>query len=263
MILKNVLLLMPIIFNLTLVQAKVGNYDEFPKIDGGFVALAKDKIGLLVRPNDVIERVKKATSALQSSTENLEGSAIKYFIKKSDCIAWINLYRASLIGGMRLGRGMATCQIEGKVKTWSAPFYIQMGELSAGAQLGADQSDYFLFFPDKSTFLNVLKGNVKMSGNTALTVAKWGRSASIGTDVDVMEMEIKKDVIYSYAVSRGAYAGVTLDGGLIIANESYNHTAYHLNEIEKIINLSYKKAPLETRSFSMILDNITKAEIKN
>jgi len=191
-----------------------------------------------------------------------EGPALKFLIKKSESIAWINLYRGSFIAGFRMGRGMASCRISPDSNTWSAPFYLYTGQVSGGIQLGLDQSDYFLFFPEKETLTNMISGNVAVNGNVALTVAKWGRSASVGNDVDVLNTEIKKDFYYTYAVSRGVYAGISIEGGKLLGENRYNDTAYNNILVDDILTTPSNKAPKATRSFSKLLENTSQGDEK-
>lgn len=231
-------------------------YRDFPTQEAGLLNWIEINTKIAVNAENVVERTDRASQALLSTLKGPDGVGIKYFIKKSDCMAWINLYRGSLLGGFRLGRGLASCRVSPDSNEWSAPFYVRMGELSAGVQLGVDQSDYFLFFPDKKTLLNILGGNLKLDGNIALTAAKWGRSVSVGTDVDLIDTEIKKDVVYSYAFSRGVYAGLSLEGGFLLAEPQYNEKAYSKLKTEEVLALPNSKAPEATRSYSKILNEL-------
>jgi lipid-binding SYLF domain-containing protein len=235
------------------VKAPNVKYKDFPKEESGFINWIGTSTNIAVTPENITSRSERAFEALDSALTGVEGMGLKLFVKKSECVAWINLYRVSVLGGLRMGRGLASCRISPESNTWSAPFYLYTGQFSGGAQIGADQSDYFLFYPEKETLMNMINGNVTLSGSASITLAK-GRSSAIGTDVDVKNLEIKKDFYYTYGVTRGVYAGIALEGGMLLSEDRYNDRAYNNILVDEILTFSSKKAPKATRDFSQLLE---------
>jgi lipid-binding SYLF domain-containing protein len=124
-------------------------------------------------------------------------------------------------GGFFLGGEGGTGVLLGKTATgWSYPAFYTVAAASFGLQIGIETAEVvFLVMSDRA--LDAwMRDEVKLGAKAGLTVLIVGSNAEAAatTNVDV-------DVI-AWARSRGAYAGVTLEGSLIKPRESYNEAYY-------------------------------------
>lgn len=133
-----------------------------------------------------------------------------------------------VIGGKR-GRGVAMVRLaNGK---WSDPSFVTLTGGSFGFQIGVQSVDLILFFTHSSTLRKMNKGSFTLGGDASATAGPVGRSLSASTDYK-MEAEI-----YSYSRSRGAFAGVTINGADLSvdqkANDKFYDTGINNDEILK------------------------------
>jgi len=140
-------------------------------------------------------------------------------------------FKVALGVGGQGGRGFAIIKNEdGK---WSNPYFVGMGEASVGAQIGVQSADIILLFKSREDLLDLEKGDVTLGGDIGVAAGPLGRNSSASTDIG-FDAEI-----YSYSRSKGLYAGISLEGSLLKANEQLNTSYYDIpakGSIDKIFN---------------------------
>jgi lipid-binding SYLF domain-containing protein len=70
-------------------------------------------------------------------------------------------------------------------------------------------------------FKALLKGKVELGADASVAAGPVGRTAQAATDVTL------NSEIYSYSRSRGAFAGIALNGAVLTIDDSANHKAYN------------------------------------
>ena len=103
---------------------------------------------------------------------------------------------------------------------WSSPAFYTVGAASFGLQIGVETAEVvFLVMSDRA--LNAwMKNEVKLGAKAGLTVLVIGSNAEAAATTNA-----NVDVI-AWARSKGAYAGVTLEGSLIKPRDSFNEAYY-------------------------------------
>ena len=91
---------------------------------------------------------------------------------------------------------------------------------SAGLQFGAQATDFVLLLMSPRSASSVLTSKVKLGGNATVAAGPVGRTASAETDV-TMRAEI-----LSYSRSRGIFAGISLAGSTLRADNGANKNLY-------------------------------------
>lgn len=91
---------------------------------------------------------------------------------------------------------------------------------SAGLQLGAQATDFVLLLMSPRSASSILTSKVKLGGNATVAAGPVGRTASAETDV-TMSAEI-----LSYSRSRGIFAGISLAGSTLRADNGANKNLY-------------------------------------
>ena len=114
------------------------------------------------------------------------------------------------------GRGPLLCRggqnFNGK---WSAPAMISAGGMSIGFQVGGSSSDFVLLLMTEKVVNQVLNGKTKM-GTDATAAAGPGATAASASDADIL----------TYGKSKGVFAGVSLGGATLEADNDANHRLY-------------------------------------
>ncbi|KAL7549282.1 hypothetical protein ACHAWF_012557, partial [Thalassiosira exigua] len=124
---------------------------------------------------------------------------------------------------------------------WSAPCAIGMGGIAWGALVGAQVSDHvFLLMTDDAvrTFASEGGKSIQLGADVAVAVGPLGRSAEadVGATAGVSRNldgsggarggGVAMAGIYSYSLSKGLYAGVSLDGRVVATRDRVNEKFY-------------------------------------
>jgi lipid-binding SYLF domain-containing protein len=132
-------------------------------------------------------------------------------LAEARCIAVIpGVVKVAWFLGGRFGRGAISCRRG--AADWSPPVLLTLGGGSVGFQLGASSTDVVLFFMKERGARSLLQSKFKLGADAAVAAGPVGRSAEASTDL-ALNAEI-----YSYARSRGFFAGVSLNGAWLAAD---------------------------------------------
>jgi lipid-binding SYLF domain-containing protein len=136
------------------------------------------------------------------------------------CIAVIpSVYKGALFGlGGRHGNGVISCRNADGV--WSPPSFIEISGGSFGLQIGGEAIDLVLFFMNERGVLSLLSSKFTLSGDASVAAGPVGRTAEAGTDIKL------KAQIYSYARSRGLFAGLSFEGSRLAPDNKANRKYY-------------------------------------
>ena len=110
-----------------------------------------------------------------------------------------------LIGGT-YGEGLILRRENGK---WYGPSFYNVGGASFGLQAGAQSVSLLMAVINERGVNAFLSSRTKLGGDVAIAAGPVGRRAEAATDAQA------KASIYSYSVSKGLFAGVSLDGSVI------------------------------------------------
>jgi SH3 domain-containing YSC84-like protein 1 len=109
---------------------------------------------------------------------------------------------------------------------------------SFGLQIGGQATDFVILVMNNRGADSVLHSKVKLGADASVAAGPKGRAASADTDV-TMRAEM-----LSYSRSRGAFAGVSLEGSTLRADNDANKRLYGKGvSAEEIITESKVQAP--------------------
>jgi lipid-binding SYLF domain-containing protein len=113
---------------------------------------------------------------------------------------------------------------------------------SVGFQIGGEATDFVILVMNSRGVNSLLHSKVKLGGDASVAAGPKGRTASAETDAYL------RSEMLSYSRSRGAFAGVSLEGTTLRPDEDANHRLYG-NEASaaKIIAESKIEAPAAGR----------------
>jgi len=127
------------------------------------------------------------------------------------------LVKAGFFLGGEGGSGVLTARNAGG---WSDPAFYTIGGASFGLQIGVETAEVVFFVMSDRALTAWMKDEVTLGAKAGLTVLIVGSNAEASTtsnaDVDVI----------AWARSKGAYAGITLEGSIIKPRDSYNEAFY-------------------------------------
>ena len=130
-----------------------------------------------------------------------------------------NMVKGGFILGVNFGRGVL--MVRKADRTWSAPVMVTMGGGSVGFQAGVQAADIVLVFATPKSLQGILNGQkVTLGADASVALGPIGRQANAGTDARLGAE------IYSYARSRGLFAGVSLGGADLSIDNNANSALY-------------------------------------
>lgn len=122
-----------------------------------------------------------------------------------------------IVVGLQRGEGILVSRTGSQ---WGAPLFVTFSGGTVGWQLGIQSVDLVLFLRTQPSVQRLLEGNLTVGVDAGVAAGSLGRQAGAVTDTS-LESEI-----FSYARSRGFFAGVTLASADIIPDENANAAFY-------------------------------------
>jgi lipid-binding SYLF domain-containing protein len=146
----------------------------------------------------------------------------KDLLNKADCVIIFPSVKKAAFGvGASYGRGLITCR-KGSTFTgpWSAPAMFALEAGSVGFQIGVQATDFVLLVMNESGARSVMTSKVKLGADAAIAAGPVGRDAAAATDI------VLNAQILSWSRSKGAFAGVSLEGSTLRSDDGANKTLY-------------------------------------
>lgn len=130
---------------------------------------------------------------------------------------------------------------------------INIGGVGFGAQLGADVTDFVIVLNTDDAVKAFCRGeNVTLGGNLSVS------AGPVGFGHEYSGSLYEGAALFSYSKSKGLFAGVSVEGTIIIERKDANKTFYNKEiSAEEILSGKTDKAP---SSISVLYETIKKAE---
>src|SRR5579862_3882106 len=190
---------------------------------------------------DVTERLQMATEVLTQMTSEPDKGIPEEVLDGAKCIAVVpHLVKGGFIFGGKHGRGLATCRTE---HGWSAPAFISIGGGSWGLQIGMEGVDLIMLVMNDRGMQHLLSSKFQLSGEASAAAWPVGRHASAGTD-----WKLDTEIL-TFSRSKGAFAGLTLEGAVVRQDSDSTIAIYGKNVPFRSILLGKVSAPASTRAF--------------
>ena len=143
-------------------------------------------------------------------------------IDKAECIiVYPSVLKAAFIVGGSYGRGAMVCRTgEHFTGPWGAPTMMALEGASVGFQLGGQATDFVLLVMNPRGARSILSSKVKLGADASIAAGPKGRTASAESDVTL------RSEMLSYSRSRGAFAGISLEGSTLRADGGANEKLY-------------------------------------
>lgn len=186
--------------------------------------------------NDEAERLDKARVVFQE-VRDLDGAQIpRRLMERARCVAvFPGVVKGAFGWGARVGKGVMSCRdTSGR---WGAPIFLTVKGGSFGFQIGVEKADVVLFFMTDRSARSLMESKFTLGGKAGLAAGPVGRTAEASTD-------LKLDAeIYSYARSKGVFAGISLEGARVAPDEKATRRFYGPNAVPKQILFGAGRTP--------------------
>src|SRR5258706_9797456 len=174
-----------------------------------FTLLACITAGIMLAQQETPDnRLKNATDVVTEMMGMPDRGVPQDLLDKAQCIVVVpGLKKAAFVIGGQYGRGYATCRKASG--GWGAPAAVKMEGGSFGLQLGGQSTDIIMLVMNQRGMDKLLSDKFTIGADAAAAAGPVGRNAQANTDA-AMHAEI-----LSYSRSRGAFAGISLQGATL------------------------------------------------
>src|ERR1700674_4717135 len=167
---------------------------------------------------DTVDRMQKSVDVLHAIMSTPDKGIPEEVLSNAKCILVVpHLVKGGFIFGGKHGRGVASCRTS---DGWSAPAFVSVGGGSWGLQIGVEGVDLVMLVMNEQGFQHLLADKFQLSGEGSAAAGPVGRHASAGTDWK-MNTEL-----LTYSRSKGAFAGLTLEGAVIQQDDDSTKAIY-------------------------------------
>ena len=211
----------------------------------GFLALLFFASTAQAEPIDHAKILTSATSVMHEILDSPDETIPSGLVAKAKAIIiFPTMLKGGFMFAVRYGRGVVTAR-SATTGEWSPPSFMTTVGGSFGLQIGAEAVDLILLVMTQRGIDGLLLDKFTLGGDVAVAAGPVGRHAEASTDL-MMQGEI-----YSYSRSKGAFAGMSLDGTILgtdhDSNKLYYGKVYTPEDI--LLDGKAKNLPETTRLF--------------
>lgn len=182
---------------------------------------------------DQQDLVDQARVTIESMSRDPSYGDMRAYMARSVGVMIVpQLLKAGFIIGGAGGDGILVGR--DKNGSWSAPAFYSLAAGSIGLQIGAQASEVVLVINHEHGMTAILEDEMKLGADASIAVGPVGSGVEAATTTN-----LRAD-IYSYARSKGLYAGVSLEGAAVLSSKKWNAKYYgrSVNARDIVVNRS-------------------------
>src|SRR5947207_740014 len=189
----------------------------------GMLALVSSSLAAPVPDSkkDQEDRIMNAGKVM-AEIVNIPDNIPQDLLDKARCVVVMpSVLKAAFVIGGSYGRGVMVCRTGEHFRgPWGAPAMYALEGGSVGFQIGGQATDFVILVMNDRGASSLLKSKVKLGADAAVAAGPKGRDAQANTDAYL------RAEMLSYSRSRGAFAGVSLEGSTLRPDNDANHKLY-------------------------------------
>ena len=191
----------------------------------------------------VQDDVDQAVTIIQRFQAIPERAVPDWVLRNAKGLAILTVTKAGFIGSARGGSGIVIARTE---KGWSAPSAIGTGGLGVGFQAGVEITEFVIVLNTQEAVEAFSKGgNLTLGANLSAAAGPVGRTAEANVALQA--------AMYTYSISQGLFAGVSLEGTVIATRDEANAEYYGKQIAAKDILAGKVKPPAGERKLLQVL----------
>ena len=151
--------------------------------------------------------IRDSVDVLRAMCDQDDARNMADVVEGAHAVAFVpSMVKAGFILGGEYGEGLILRKENGK---WYGPSFYNLGGGSLGLQIGAQKISLILVVTNEKGVEAFLSSKTKLGGDVSVAAGPVGRRAEAATDAQM------KASIYSYSMTKGLFAGVSLEGSVI------------------------------------------------
>ncbi len=187
------------------------------------------------------DRLQNAATVLHQIMATPDKGIPQEVMDHAKCVAVVpHMIKGGFVFGAEGGRGVATCRT---ANGWSAPAFFSLEGGTWGLQIGVEGIDVVMIFQSDKGMNDLLNSKFKIGGDVSAAAGPVGRSASADTDWK-MNAEI-----LTYSRAKGIFAGLTLSGAVVHADNDSMNAVYGSSVTEREVLTGKVPAPASAHAF--------------
>ncbi|KAL8951334.1 MAG: hypothetical protein Q9222_002699 [Ikaeria aurantiellina] len=137
-------------------------------------------------------------------------------------LAVLTVFKAGFLGTARFGSGVVVARLADG--TWSAPSALATGGGGFGGQIGFELTD-FVFILNNAAAVRTFsqQGSLTLGGNVSIAAGPVGRNAEAAGAASLKGVA----GVFAYSKTKGLFAGVSLEGSILIERRDANEKLYN------------------------------------
>ncbi|TKX24822.1 hypothetical protein C1H76_2997 [Elsinoe australis] len=137
-------------------------------------------------------------------------------------LAIMTVFKAGFLGSARFGSGVVVARLSDG--SWSAPSAIGTVGGGFGGQIGFELTDFVFILNDaRSVQTFAQQGSLTLGGNVSIAAGPVGRNAEAAGAASLKSVS----GIFAYSKTKGLFAGVSLEGSVIVERRDANEKLYN------------------------------------
>ncbi|MCY4156884.1 MAG: YSC84-related protein [Gammaproteobacteria bacterium] len=172
----------------------------------------------LLADNKLDDRMMHAASIIHEIRGSLDEEAPGVLGNAYAVAVFPEFVKVGLLGGVRHGRGVLAKRLPSG--DWSKPAFVRITSGSLGLQFGVSISQLLIVFKDPKAVEAISGGQFTIGADAGYAAGELGGMAGAGTDSRF------RNEIVAVARSKGLFAGVALEGGVLRIEKDSNVEFY-------------------------------------
>lgn len=169
----------------------------------------------------VADRFWEGTKLLEEMAAAADGGIPQNLLENAECVGVVpGVVRAAFIFGGRYGRGFLICRTSQGEGPWGAPSMLSLGGGSFGLQIGGQSTDVLMLFMTFESVQELLDDELTLGADASVAAGPIGRGISAETSATFGAE------ILTYARSKGVFAGLSFEGGVLKPDRDANQSLY-------------------------------------
>jgi lipid-binding SYLF domain-containing protein len=165
---------------------------------------------------DERDTVKRSAEILREFRSMPERQVPRAVLRDARGLAIMRVVKVGFVFSGKGGEGVVIARTG---NGWSGPSFIGTGGAGWGLQMGAQVTDFVFVLNNRDAVRAFSRGgNVTLGGDVSAAAGPVGR--------DVQANVAPKAAVYTYSLSKGLFAGVSLEGAVIVTEKGKNERYY-------------------------------------
>jgi len=164
---------------------------------------------------DANATVDKARLAFEDIVKRKDYDALRSGLKSAKGVL---IFPSIIKGGVIVGGsgGTGVLLVRGEGDRWSQPAFYTLGAVSVGLQIGGQAAEVVILANSQKAVDRLLTNSVKLGGEVSVAAGPKGAGKASNLTADFV----------SYAKSKGAFLGASVEGSVLDVRDTLNHAYY-------------------------------------